>query len=300
MAEVGELDFRGFVSERRNTQRRSDDPGGATAYSYASDRETREKFEKAKPLQWAVEACVRVFKTVNEGPLLGHAVKVGPRQLSRVHALADGCAKTLDIETPAVYVINSPYLNAATLGTHDNSFIMVHSALIDHFNDEELLSVIGHECGHIHNSHVVYLTALHVLTSLTQYVNPVAYLASYAALMSWSRRAEITCDRAGMLCSKDLDVSTRALAKLALGSKKLYEELDIEVFLEQYEESKSQVGSVVEAFSTHPWLPKRVLALREFAKSNLYQSHVASENKDDGLSMSEVDDNVHNIIKVVK
>ena len=53
-------------------------------------------------------------------------------------------------------------MNAMTFGTNDDAFILVHSALVDHFDDEELLSVIGHECGHIHNDHVVYLTTLHL------------------------------------------------------------------------------------------------------------------------------------------
>src|SRR4029453_15465144 len=84
-------------------------------------------------------------------------------QFPRVHNLALRCSETLGISTPTLYIVNSPYLNAATYGTNDDSFIMVHSALIDHFTDDELLSVIGHECGHIHNSHVVYLTAMHSL-----------------------------------------------------------------------------------------------------------------------------------------
>ena len=55
-------------------------------------------------------------------------------------------------------------LNAGTYGTNEESFIVVHSALVDAYTDEELRFVIGHECGHIHNSHVVYLTTLHFLT----------------------------------------------------------------------------------------------------------------------------------------
>lgn len=41
------------------------------------------------------------------------------------------------------------------------------------------------------------------------------------ALQSWSRRAEITCDRAGLICARDLDVAQAALLKVAIGSKKL-------------------------------------------------------------------------------
>ena len=41
----------------------------------------------------------------------------------------------------------------------------------------------------------------------------------WIALLAWSRRAEITCDRAGMLCARDSVTAERAITKLALGSR---------------------------------------------------------------------------------
>jgi hypothetical protein len=57
------------------------------------------------------------------------------------------------------------------------------------------------------------------------------------------------------------------------------------------------VGRFTEVLSTHPWLPKRVLALRAFSESSLFRSHLGLG--DDGLSMQSVDEKVHDIIKVV-
>ena len=111
---------------------------------------------------------------------------------------------------PQVFVVNSPVFNAGTLGTNDDSFIMVHSALVDQYTDEELLTVIGHECGHIHNSHVAYLTALHYLTYMAGMFLPWILQPALVALRTWSRRAEITCDRAGMLVSRDQAAAERA------------------------------------------------------------------------------------------
>ena len=116
-------------------------------------------------------------------------------------------------------------------------------------------------------------------------------------LRAWSRRAEITCDRAGALCAKDVDVALKALTKLALGSRKLYDELNIDAFLEQHEEAKSSLGRFSEVFATHPWLPKRVLALKTFGESQLYRKHVGAGS--DGLSMEQVDEKVHGIIKIL-
>jgi Zn-dependent protease with chaperone function len=295
MAQIGTLDFRSFVDSRKGA-RAGGSEGTGHAYAYASDHTTRQAFEKMKPVEIAVRAAVRMFKTAGKGQLLGQAVKVGPTQFPRVHDLARQCAQELGIAMPSIYIASSPVLNAGTYGTNDDSFIVVHSALVDSFTDEELLSVIGHECGHIHNNHVVYLTAMHFLRVMASVFVKWIVAPAMLALKAWSRRAEITCDRAGLLCSKNLDTSTRALTKLAIGSSKLYEELNMEAFLDQYEEGKDDPGKYVELQASHPWIPKRVMALRAFAESELYRTHAGLGAG--GLDMAEVDKKVHDIIKI--
>jgi Zn-dependent protease with chaperone function len=98
-----------------------------------------------------------------------------------------------------------------------------------------------------------------------------------------------------MLCSGSDVVSARALTKLALGSRKLYEEFNLEAFLEQYEEGKEGIGRYMEAFASHPYLPKRVLAMRVFAESELYRK--ATGHGAGGLAMNEVDDRVRALLK---
>jgi Zn-dependent protease with chaperone function len=296
MAQIGQLEFKKWVADRRG-ERAAGEEGGEHAYAYALDRQTRLAFENAKPVQFAVEATVRMFKAVVRNELLGHAVKVGPRQFPRLNGLVVSCAETLGIAPPTVYIVNSPVLNAGTFGTNDDSFILIHSAIVDHMTDEELKAVIGHECGHIHNSHVVYLTTLDFLTRVAGVFVWWIVAPALVSLRAWSRRAEVTSDRAALLCAKDPAVVTRALGKLALGSHKLYDQMNLEVFLEQHEESREGPGKYAELFATHPWLPKRMLALRAFEKSRLYRKRMGLG--DDGLSMKEVDDKVQEIVKVV-
>jgi Zn-dependent protease with chaperone function len=297
MAQTPSLDFQAFVERKRHERITTGGLAESTGheYAYVSDKQTRAAFERAKPVEMAVAATVRMWKQVLRNQLLGSAVKVSDRQFPRIQRITQHCADTLHIATPHVYIVNEPHLNAATYGTNDEAFIMVHSALVDHYSDEELLTVIGHECGHIHNSHVVYLTALHVLTRVAGAIVQWALQPATVALLAWSRRAEITCDRAGMLCSKSTDVSGRALTKLALGSRKLYEEFNLDAFLEQYDEGKEGLGKYMEAFASHPYLPKRVLAMRVFGESALYRK--AAGLGDSGLSMPEVDDRVRALLK---
>jgi Zn-dependent protease with chaperone function len=294
MAEAPRLDFEGFVNRKRSERAGGGVETTGHEYTYSFDRQSRIAFESTKPVALAVEASVRLFKQIGKHQLLGHAVKVSERQFPRIYRITKQAADTLQIAMPQVFVVNSPVFNAGTLGTNDDSFIMVHSALVDQYSDDELLTVIGHECGHIHNSHVAYLTALHYLTYMAGIVLPWVIQPALVALRTWSRRAEITCDRAGMLVARNQVAAERAITKLAVGSRALYEEFNVDAFLEQNEESSQGIGRYMEVFATHPWLPKRVLAMRVFGDSALYRKTSGAEG---GLAMSDVDSRVASLLK---
>jgi Zn-dependent protease with chaperone function len=295
MATAPQLDFEGFVARKRSERPGGDATTTGHEYTYAFDRQSRVAFENTRPVALAVEASVRLFKQIGKHQLLGHAVKVSERQFPRIYSITKQASDTLQITMPQVFIVNSPVFNAGTLGTNDDSFVMVHSALVDQYTDEELLTVIGHECGHIHNSHVAYLTALHYLSYMAGMFVPWILQPALVALRTWSRRAEITCDRAGMLVAKDQAAAERAITKLAVGSRKLYEEFNLDAFLEQHEESTQGIGKYMEVFATHPWLPKRVLAMRVFGESQIFQKAAGLAPR--GLSMTEVDDRVAALLK---
>jgi Zn-dependent protease with chaperone function len=294
MAQAPELDFEAFVA-RQKAERVANTVASEHEYTFTFDRQSRAAFENTRPVVMAVEASVRLFKKLGQHQLLGNAVKVSDRQFPRIQRIVHTAAGVLGIAQPNVFIVNSPTLNAATFGTNDDSFIVVHSALIDHYSEEELLTVIGHECGHIHNSHVAYLTALHYLTYMAGVFMPWILQPALVALRAWSRRAEVTCDRAAMLVVKNEKVAERAIAKLAVGSPKLYEEFNLEAFLEQHGEGADGIGRYMEVFATHPWLPKRVLAMRVFAESRLYRNAVGQGSE--GLTMSEVDARVGALLR---
>ena len=100
-----------------------------------------------------------------------------------------------------------------------------------------------------------------------------------------------------MLVSKDQAAAERAITKRAVGSRKLYEEFNLEAFLEQHEEGSQGIGKYMEVFATHPWLPKRVLAMRVFGESQLFQKAIGDEGAAGGLTMSEVDNRVAALLK---
>ena len=176
----------------------------------------RAALDRVRPVTLAVEATVRLWQTVEKSRMLGTAVKVTDKQFPHVWKLGVRCAETLRIPIPTLYVSpNIGSLNAHTFGTTDDPTSCVNAALVDHLSESELLDVIGHECGHIQNNHVVYMTTLYFLTHAANMFLRWGVKPAVLALNAWARRAEITCDRAGLICTRDLDASIGCLVKLA-------------------------------------------------------------------------------------
>src|SRR5439155_14598395 len=113
-------------------------------------------------------------------------------------------AETLGIPVPEVYTgqLQMPFGAIFTVGTDEQSFVFVETTYEHVAKREEMLFVIGHECGHIHNHHVTYRTLAAVLleggkTAALRHEHPTLNALGEAlklfmgtALAAWSRRAE--------------------------------------------------------------------------------------------------------------
>jgi Zn-dependent protease with chaperone function len=301
-----DLSFPRYVAARKGAADAQAREG--SAYAYAGDIKVRATLDRVKPVTLAVEATVRLWQTVEKSRMLGTAVKVTPKQFPGVWKLVERCADTLRIAVPTVYVSpNIGALNAHTFGTATDPCIVVNAALIDHLSEPEMLDVLGHECGHIQNNHVVYMTTLHFLKHAANLFLRWSVKPAVLALNAWARRAEVTCDRAALLCTRNLDVSIACLVKLALGSRKLYSDINVDEYLAQLEEAGRSVGRFDELTRSHPYLPKRVQALRLFAETAYYKGVVTPPGgtapagmSPAGISKDECDAKVAELLAVLK
>lgn len=302
-----DLSFARYVAARKGEASARSREGAA--YAYGGDIKVREALDRVRPVTLAVEATVRLWQSMEKSRMLGTSVKVTGKQFPRLAKLAEQCADALRIPVPTLYVSpNIGSLNAHTFGTADDPYIVVNAALIDHLSEPEMLDVIGHECGHIQNNHVVYMTTLHFLRHAANMFLRWSVKPAVLALNGWARRAEVTCDRAGLICTKDLDVSIGCLVKLALGSRKLYSDVNLDEYLAQLEEASAGVGRLDELTRTHPYLPKRVAALRLFAQTTYFRSltgtarpsAAGAEGAPEGTSKDECDAKVAELIAVLR
>lgn len=239
-----------------------------------------------KILEVTGESAIRVMYTAS-------AVKVTPKQCPDLHAKLVVACETLGVAVPDLYIQQNPTVNAFTGGV-EHPIIVLHSSLIERLTDEEVLAVIAHEVGHIHAEHVLYLTAAQLILSAAQIplsslpiaglIKDLLTVAMRGALLSWMRRAELSCDRAAMLVVQDRDVIGRTMMKLCGGT--MASKMDYEQFLVQAREFEKDYdqkwldklwADIINAGLSHPFPVWRVSEILKWTESGEYGRLVGRE-----------------------
>ena len=227
--------------------------------------------------------------------LLATSVRLGRSMSASLHHMADQCTERLGIDSPLeLYAYASPQFNAACFKPEEGRvFIMFSSSLLEAFSDTELLFVMGHELGH----HVYQHHELPI-GYILRGPEPIAPMLALN-LFTWSRYAEVSADRAGAYCARDLQSVTRALFKLASGiSDDRVVQFDLDEFLRQvddmlaFDEEPGQGAPQQDWFLTHPFSPLRVKALKHF-----YESDVMCSG---GMSKAQLEDCVQQVMGVME
>lgn len=240
-----------------------------------------------KLLAWTGESAIRVS-------FMASAIKVTPTQCPDLYAKLQIACTTLGVAMPDMFVQQNPMVNAFTGGV-EKPIIVLHSALIERLNDEETLAVIAHEVGHMHAEHVLYLTAARLMEVLanisvarlvpgSEILKLIVSMGISSALLSWARRAELSCDRAALLVVQDPHVIGRTMMKLAGGT--FASKIDYDLFLEQGREFKKNYdekaldrfwADTMNAGLSHPFPIWRVAEILEWADSDEYKGLIAKK-----------------------
>lgn len=263
----------------------------------------------AMSIKTAIENVIDSIVSFSFERDLAQGVFLDHESFPELFEILSRCSKKLQIPIPHAVASHDPSLfNAHTAGTDNYAFIVISAGICRHYTNEEASFVIGHECGHIAASHMPYHTIVSSLgTGLSGLLGPLGGLIQSGLsvpLSAWSRRSEITADRAGLLCCGDLKTAEYALLKLVVGLVDL-DNIDIEDYLNKskmIQKHHSKTGKLGELFLTHPLIPRRIEALRLFAQSELYYS-LTGKPIPSGvklLSQDELNRRVENIIKLAE
>jgi Zn-dependent protease with chaperone function len=298
MSSVGvDFDFARWLAARRNKEEQQAREGAA--YAFTGERRFRRTLTLARPVTMALEATTRLWRDVARTELLGTAVKVTDQQYPRVWTAARAAGEALRVRVPPVFAAPTSSIKVKVLGTEDAPHLIVNLELAEHLDDTELVAAIAHELGHVQNGHILYTTALHYLTSSAVFFVRWMVQPAIMTLQAWSRRAEVTCDRAALLAIRDLDRTLAALVKIELGLDK-GSAFSAEEYLKTTADSAQKggiIGRYAELFRSNPYLPKRVQALRLFAESALY-AKVSGQDPPGKASLPDVDKQVSDLISI--
>jgi Zn-dependent protease with chaperone function len=228
----------------------------------------------------------------------GSYIQAGPRQYATIYRIFRECVHDLDVSPePILFVAQNPVVNSYALGK-DKPYIMLFSGLLELMNEAEIRAVLAHEIGHIKCGHSVLIQmafwAMNIATVISEATFGLGNIATFGLLLAffeWRRKAELSCDRAALLITDDLDLVMTSLMKLSGGSKAFGNELSLHEFKRQSEDfqdlDKETLNQVYKFLIyndasnmlSHPFPVERVRYINEWASSAEYADIKAGNYK---------------------
>jgi Zn-dependent protease with chaperone function len=258
------------------------------AYQHPADRAATAALQKVPYLDQVVRKLVALgYERALRAAALGSAVRLGQEQLPGIWVLHRQVFNTLDIErVPDLYMTQFPLANAYTIGT-SKPIVLLNSELIRILDDDGRRVVLAHEAAHVHSDHVLYRTALLILLRIgasarLPLLAGLPLLAIQYALQEWSRAAELSCDRAAAIVTRDPTAVCRALMTIAAGEAA--EHLNLDAFIAQgmdYSEGGGGLERLTKLFQdlrlTHPMPVRRVRLLLDWVHDGSYDRMVRGD-----------------------
>jgi Zn-dependent protease with chaperone function len=230
----------------------------------------------------------------------GNAVRAGSNQFPRAHALLVEVATTFDWpKVPELYVSQTPVFNAGAYGV-DDPFIVLHSAALELLEEEELRALIAHEMGHVVSGHSLYRTIAEIFLNVSLAALPflagIALLPVRLAVLEWSRKSELSSDRAGLLGSQNVIASQQLFMKMAGAYRGALEsgQMSLDPFIAQaneYATTNEGLDIVYKILNTlalsHPMNTVRAAELQRWIQSGNYERILRGEYTRRGTEQQE-------------
>jgi len=146
--------------------------------------------------------------------LLANSVRLTAVISPRLHRIIEKVKSTFEIKDKIEFFsLNDNTYNAFAFKQKSNISIVFTSALLENFSDEEILFVLGHEIGHILFDHnrllLLYNPSKRKITFLP--------ILAEKKFLTWQKKAEISCDRAGLVACKNYQTAIQSLLKVSYG-----------------------------------------------------------------------------------
>jgi Zn-dependent protease with chaperone function len=205
-----------------------------------------------------------------------NGIRLGPRQLPEVWRQGVLAARCLGLATmPDIYVSGDSQWNTYTFGSDTSAFIILGTAILNNFQNDEMLFVLAREMGHCRAGHALWKTVTRFLAGdmgpqsgllshgLLSAISPTKLIegAVEMPLMAWSRQSEITADRAGLFAVGDEALARRVLLAWSIRSNRLLKQVNIDEWMRQEDASDDQMTRFSEMTTSSSMYTSRRLRL---------------------------------------
>jgi Zn-dependent protease with chaperone function len=258
------------------------------AYEHPADRGALVALRAVPGFDAVLKAVLGAIGERSERLLyLATAVRTSARQYPELHQIVAECATALDLyPVPELYVQQDPQPHAMAVGT-DRPIIVTTTGMLQLVDTDGLRFVIGHEVGHVLSGHALYRTVLTQLVNISASIQwmPLGawgLRAIVLALHEWFRKAELSADRAGLLCTQDPAAALKVHAAMAGALNP--DDMDVAGFLDQareYQSSGDVRDSVLKLLQisgqSHPMAALRAAELQQWAAGGEYRAILAGD-----------------------
>ena len=188
----------------------------------------------------------------------------------------------MDVE-PKLFIRNAYDYNGYTFGVKEEPYIVLNSFAVGEPSDEEFLYLVGHELGHVKSGHVLYSNLIRMLYSFITNNTPIPPIITGGAslsLLSWSRKSELTADRAGIIAAGGVkgaeQFMMRFMGKSAANRYVDFSTDKITQQIESFDDMQEQLTNkavywMLISMQTHPLAIERIREAQAWAQTPEYK-----------------------------
>lgn len=215
---------------------------------------------------------------------------VGEDEYPELHAMVTKLAQEADIPVPRIAIMQSPVPNAFATGRNPkNAVVACTDSIMRLLSRDELEAVLAHELSHVKNRDVLTMTIASFVSMLAFWVmryaiffslgnrrdsgavivawivSVIVWILSTILIMALSRYREFAADRGSAFLTNNPRALISALTKISgrMDMVPPEKKKDVEGANAFFIIPAISGQSVLELFSTHPPLEKRIAALEE-------------------------------------
>jgi hypothetical protein len=214
---------------------------------------------------WAADV---IGQSARAWQLVARAVEVTPATFPALAPIVDELRERFDVPRARVYVSREAPPSGYTVGVRAPYAIVFNAGTVGLLTPDEFRFLLGREIGHVKLRHTWAATLLG--SAHMHLPDPLSYLLKARTYFfgSYQHAQELTCDRIGVVATRDVRPALSALIKRDLGAVK-GGQVDIGSLAPQAEALRQGLSGaslkMMQRFSAQPFTVTRLIELTEWA-----------------------------------